>query len=90
MKFGVYALRAQGDVYVITGPVFEPSKETIGANRVWVPKYLFKLVYDAQSHRAWAHWQENRDETKVSRPISYEELVKRTGVKFLPTLAGGL
>lgn len=50
-----YVMRAAGDVYVITGPVFEGSSETIGAGRVRIPKYLYKLVYDSKSNRAWAH-----------------------------------
>ena len=51
-----YAGRAEGDVYVITGPVFEPSiaqSRTIGLGQVRVPKYLFKLVYDEAKGRAW-------------------------------------
>jgi endonuclease G len=56
----------------------------IGANRVKVPTYLYKLVYDATTHKAWVHWQENREGETVGRPISYQELVKRTGVEFLP------
>lgn len=79
-----YALRAKGDVYVITGPVFEGSPKTIGDNRVWVPKYLYKLVYDATTGRAWAHWIENTDEARAGKPISYAELVRRTGIDFLP------
>jgi endonuclease G len=123
-----YAMRASGNVYVITGPVFTkeacpfvlaakrqltlnelaiPASNseaiamavkstgfvaprnfdaqacTIGAGVV-VPSHLFKLVYDASSKRAWAHWLENTDWAKVSRPISYEELVQRTGIEFLP------
>lgn len=35
-------------------------------------------------NRAWAHWQENSNSEVASRPISYAELVKRTGVQFLP------
>ena len=84
-----YAARASGDVYIITGPVFEPNIEqspSIGAGRVRVPKYLFKLVYDQDKNRAWAHWQLNDDSTKASRPITYPELVKRTGIEFLPGL----
>lgn len=80
----LYASRAKGDLFVITGPVFEPGAPTIGANQVRVPSYLFKLVYDAQTGRAWAHWQANVDSTKAGPPISYSELVKRTGVNFLP------
>ncbi|KRB79221.1 hypothetical protein ASE07_05060 [Noviherbaspirillum sp. Root189] len=79
-----YALRAKGDVYVITGPVFDGTPKTIGDNRVWVPKYLYKLVYDATTGHAWAHWIENNDESRAGKPISYAELVRRTGIEFLP------
>lgn len=78
-----YVRRAKGDVFVITGPVFAEDSPQIGANRVRVPAYLYKLVYDASTQRAWAHWQQNREGETVGRPISYSELVKRTGVEFL-------
>lgn len=81
-----YVRRAKGDVFVITGPVFTPESPRIGNNGVRVPTYLFKLVYDQHDKRAWAHWQENREGERVGRPISYQELVKRTGVEFLPSL----
>jgi endonuclease G len=81
-----YARRAKGDVFVITGPVFTPESPRIGENGVRVPTYLFKLVYDQTTHRAWAHWQENREGERVGRPISYRELVERTGVEFFPGL----
>jgi len=84
-----YAGRASGDVYVITGPVFDPSiarSPSIGPGQVRVPKYLFKLVYDQDKNRAWAHWHFNDDATRASRPISYNELVRRTGIDFLPGL----
>lgn len=83
-----YVLRAQGDVYVISGPVFDAAPATIGANRVWVPKHLFKLVYDPSSNKAWAHWIDNQDTAKTGKPISYPELVKRTGISFLPNYQG--
>lgn len=79
-----YASRAKGNVFVITGPVFDVSSGTVGANRVRVPSHLFKLVYDAQTGRAWAHWQANADSTRATAPISYRELVKRTGLNLLP------
>ena len=84
-----YAMRAAGDVYVITGPVFGPSPATIGANRVWVPTHLFKLVYDPATGRAWAHWIANTDAARAGKPISYAELVRRTGIEFLPRPAAG-
>lgn len=79
-----YVMRATGDVYVITGPVFDKAPPTIGADHVWVPQHLFKLVYDPSTHRAWVHWLDNTNEARAGKPISYEELVKRTGIEFLP------
>jgi endonuclease G, mitochondrial len=82
-----FAARATGNVYVITGPVFMPNiakSLSIGAGQVRVPKYLFKLVYDQGGNRAWAYWLENNDAVQGSKPISYVELVKRTGIEFLP------
>lgn len=52
----------------------------IEANEVKLRPYLYKLVYDATIQMAWTHWQENREGETVERPISYQELVKRTGV----------
>ena len=89
-----YASRAIGDIYVITGPVYVPSIDlspSIGPGHVRVPKYLFKLVYDEQKHKAWAYWHENANATAASAPISYAELVKRTGISFFPdTQVAGL
>lgn len=82
-----YASRAAGDVYVITGTVYVPSialSPSIGSGQVRVPKYLFKLVYDEQRGKAWAYWQENTNSTKANAPISYADLVRRTGISFLP------
>ncbi|WP_371816462.1 DNA/RNA non-specific endonuclease [Roseateles sp. DAIF2] len=82
-----YVQRAAGDVYVITAPVFEPGSPRIGSGGVRVPSHLFKLVYDSQTQQAWAHWQANRDDEQASRPIGYRELVRRTGVEWLPRQA---
>ena len=82
-----YVKRAAGDVYVITGPVFVPEiarSPSVGPGQVRVPKYLFKLVYDQSKNRAWVYWSENSNATRASKPISYNELVKWTGVEYLP------
>lgn len=82
-----YAERAQGNVYIITGPVFAVRPDTIGQDRVQVPSALFKLVYDERTGRAWAFWNENREGRQDMRPISYQELTRRTGIQFLPGLS---
>ena len=79
-----YAERAQGDVFVITGPVFDAHSTSVGTNQVRVPSYLFKLVYDATTHKAWAHWQPNTPDAHVGPPISYKELQQRIGMSLLP------
>ena len=79
-----YALRAKGDVYVITGPVYDARSQTIGQDRVSVPTQLFKLVYDATTKRAWAHWHQNSAQGQAGRPISYGELEQRLGMELLP------
>jgi endonuclease G len=81
-----YVMRATGDVYVITGPVFGPGSTVIGANKVSVPTHIFKLVYDSRTQKAWAHWQANADDVRVGAPISYAELTKRISMELLPSL----
>jgi endonuclease G len=84
-----YAARASGNVYVITGPVYVPSiaeSPSIGLGQVRVPKYLFKLVYDEFENRAWAYWHENSNDSMTTAPISYEELVEKAQIIFLPSV----
>lgn len=81
-----YIERAAGDVYVFTGPVYETAvPATIGAGRVAIPTYLYKVVYDASTKRSWVHWQANSADTKAGAPISYDEFVRRTGLELLPS-----
>jgi endonuclease G len=79
-----YVMRAKGPVFVFTGPVYTGKPRTIGSGKVAVPAYLFKLVYDQHGGRAWAHWLPNNDDARAGSPISYQELVRRTGIEFLP------
>ena len=81
-----YAARAQGDVYVITGPVFANDAPAIGPGQVRVPSHLFKLVYDSSTGKAWAHWQPNDETARATEPISYEALRQRVGMELLPGL----
>jgi endonuclease G len=80
-----FAKRADGDVFVFTGPLFDAGHTTIGDNKVWVPSRLFKLVYDASSKRAWAYVLPNA-ETRIERPMDYETFVKTTGLNLLENL----
>jgi endonuclease G len=77
-----YVLRAKGDVFVFTGPVFSAKPKKIG-NGVAVPSHIFKLVHDAHTGRSWVHWQANRADARADAPISYAEFVHRTGLDVL-------
>ncbi len=77
-----FAQRANGNVYVFTGPVFDQGHETIGANRVWKPTRIFKLVYDESSRRAWAYVLANA-EVRIERPMAYQQFVATTGLHLL-------
>jgi len=79
-----YVKRAKGDVFVFTGPVYSERPRRLGPGKVWVPDYMFKLVYDPTAGRAWAHWLVNDEGVKVKKPIAYNELMRRTGIRFIP------
>lgn len=42
------------------------------------------IVDDSATYRAWAHWLDNTDKAKVGKSICYEEIVRRTGIEFIP------
>ncbi len=77
-----YALRASGNVFVFSGPIFDEGHETVGKNNVWKPTRLFKLVYDEATGRAWAFVLPNA-ESPLTRPMDYATFVKMTGMRLL-------
>lgn len=85
-----YARRAQGNVFVYTGPLHEGPLRTIGKNRVWVPSHIFKLVYDEQQRRAWGWVLPNAASAQLGKPLDYAGFVQRTGWNLLPQLRPSL
>ena len=75
-----YAKRAAGDIYVFTGSI--GNQGSIGRGRVTIPSHLYKLVYDPSRNSAWAYWVENSNDALMTPPISYAELVSKTGIDF--------
>lgn len=78
-----FVQRANGDVFVFTGPLFDAGYETIGDNKVWKPTRIYKLVYDESSGRAWAYILPNAPDVRVERPMDYAAFVKATGLPLL-------
>lgn len=79
-----YAMRSTHGIYVMTGPIYRGNLRTIGAGNVWVPNALFKLVFDPARKKAWAYVVENTDDAQVTGVLNYQDLVKMTGMQFLP------
>ena len=75
-----YVKRAAGDIYIYTGST--GSNGSIGKSRVTIPSHLYKLVYDPSKNTAWGYWIENTNEARMTPPISYQELVEKTGIDF--------
>ena len=76
----LYTKRASGEIYVFTGSTGNAG--SIGRNRVTIPTHLYKLVYDPAKNSAWAYWIENTNEANMSPPISYQDLMQKTGIDF--------
>lgn len=74
-----YVKRAKGNVFVFSGPLFGEGYATIGRNKVYVPTHLFKLVFDEETGKTWAHVIPNSADAQIGNPISYQELVKMLG-----------
>jgi endonuclease G len=76
----LYVKRTAGDVFVYTGSTGNIG--SIGISRVTIPSHLYKLVYDPSKNLAWAYWIENTNEATMSPPITYQDLVQKTGIDF--------
>jgi len=83
-----YVKRAAGDIYVFTGST--GNSGSIGRGRVTIPTHLYKLVYDPNKNIAWASWVENTNEAQMAPPITYQELVQKTGIDFHLPVANDL
>ena len=82
-----YVKRAAGDVFIYTGST--GSSGSIGRSRVTIPSHLYKLVYDPNKNTAWGYWIENTNEARMTPPITYQELVEKTGINFHLPIANG-
>jgi len=71
-----------GEAYVVTGPLFAgQSLRTIGANRVFVPTQLFKLVYVPAANEAFAVVVDNQATNRYDVKTVHE-LESISGIRF--------
>jgi endonuclease G len=80
-----HMVQQQGELYVITGPVFEGDKISRINGRVFVPTHVFKAVYDPQQ-KTGAAWIAPNIAGNDYQVISIAELEKRININLFPAL----
>ena len=80
----------RGGLVVVTGPLLEAGLPTIGKyNRVAVPRYFYKLVFDPQKREAIAFLMPNRaipDGTLQEFTATVDAIERQTGLNFFARL----
>lgn len=80
-----HLVNVRGELYVITGPVFEGDKIERINGRVFVPTQVFKAVVDPSANEG-AAWIAPNDDSGNYQVISIAELEKKTGINLFPKL----
>jgi len=88
VMFRKYVKTHPAGIYIISGPVYKSAKPaTIGADKVWVPDYLFKVAIDVKTGKSIAFYMPNNPESNLSQfVVSLSTIEKATGIKFDPSL----
>jgi len=76
-------------IYVVTGPVFKDNKGTIGAGKVLVPGYFFKVIYEETNEPkiiAFVFPNRKSDRPLTDFAVSVDEAEKLTGFDFFSQL----
>ncbi len=80
----------EAQIYVVTGPVLEPTLPVIerGVHKVSIPKAYFKIAMDLQQQRAIGFVMPNRaiPEPIVSFAMTIDQVEALTGLDFFPKL----
>jgi endonuclease G, mitochondrial len=74
-----------GEIYVVTGPLFQGSNLQALRGRVLVPTDTFKAVYDPRRGWAGAYVCTNTDEPSC-RTVSIVQLQQTSGIDIFPSL----
>ena len=79
----------EGELYVVTGPVFDGTDLRALRGRVLVPTSTFKAVYDPATNAAGAYVCTNTN-TPQCRVISVAELAQITSIDPFPAMPDGV
>lgn len=76
-------VKDKGELYVITGPIFDGSSLQRIGGRVLVPTHVFKAIYDPSRHVAGAYIENNAPGMEY-QAVTIAELEKRIGINLFP------
>lgn len=76
-------VKDKGELYVITGPIFEGANLQRIGGRVLVPTHVFKAVYDPSKRIAGAYIANNAPGMEY-QAVTIAELEKRIGINLFP------
>ena len=78
------------NLYVFTGTIITDTTKTIGNNKVAVPQYFFKIIYDYTPNKqkmiAFIMPNQNCTEPLQKYVVTVDEIEKRTGINFFPNV----
>lgn len=74
-------------LYVVTGPIFKDNIASIGTNKVTVPGYFYKVLYDGKN-RMIGFILPNASSSKslVQFAVKVDEIEQKTGIDFFSGL----
>ncbi len=80
-------------VYVVSGPVLNDGLETIGANKVSIPRFFYKVIIDYAEPEiksaAFVFENKKSGEDLFSFAVSIDSVERLTGLDFFPALPDG-
>ena len=77
--------KSKGDLYVVTGPIFQGGDVQQIGDAVMVPTKLFKAIYDPQRKEAGAYLIDNTADAQPQK-VTIEELERIAGISMFPSV----
>ena len=78
--------KREGELYVITGPLYLGDSVNVIHGRVMVPSHIYKVIYDTSQSKGAAYYVENKPGMGW-QALSIAELEKISHINFFPSMS---
>ena len=82
-------VKKRGELYVITGPLFQGAKLESLKGRVFIPTGIFKCLYDPSRKEAGCYLEQNAAGTDYST-VTVAEIENQAGINLFPALSSDI